>query len=100
MANKGDWVRIHSVILKPDERAPQVPDDTGKVPLEMWVKGELLGDAEIGETVHIRSAANREVSGTLLSGGLDYNHSFGNFVPELQQIGPMLRQKLKEARNA
>lgn len=100
MANKGDWVRIHSVILKPDERAPQVPEDTSKVPLEMWVKGRLLQEAEIGETVRIRTAAGREVSGTLLSGGLDYNHSFGNFVPELHQIGPMLRQKLKEVPNA
>ena len=48
MAHKGDWVRVHSVVLTKELRAPQVPDDTGKVPLEMWVKGRLTCDAEIG----------------------------------------------------
>ncbi len=38
-AKKGDWVQIHQIVLKPEERAPQVPEDTKKVPLEFWVKG-------------------------------------------------------------
>ena len=100
MTNRGDWVRIHSIILQPGERAPQVPEDTALVPLEMWVKGELLQDAQIGDTVRIRTAAGREVTGSLLMGGLDYSHSFGNFVPQLHQIGPMLKQKLKEGQDA
>jgi len=100
MAKKGDWVRIHSIILKPGERAPQVPEDTAIVPLEMWVKGEILQDADIGDIVCVRTPAGREISGTLLAGGLDYNHSFGDFVPELHQIGPMLRRMLKEGQNA
>ena len=41
MAKKGDWVLIHKIVLSPEERAPQVPDDTKKVPLEMWIKGYL-----------------------------------------------------------
>ena len=37
MAKKGDWVLTHTIVLTPAERAPQVPEDTHKVPLEMWV---------------------------------------------------------------
>ena len=48
MAKKGDWVLTHNIILTPQQRAPQVPEDTHGVPLEMWVKGHLTADAEIG----------------------------------------------------
>ena len=37
MAKKGDWVLTHNIILTPQQRAPQVPEDTHGVPLEMWV---------------------------------------------------------------
>ncbi|MGO1713197.1 MAG: 2-amino-4-oxopentanoate thiolase subunit OrtA, partial [Senegalia sp. (in: firmicutes)] len=48
MAKKGEWVRIYNVVLEANERAQQVPDDTKKVPLEMWDKGFLLEkEAEI-----------------------------------------------------
>ena len=36
MAKKGDWVRIHSVVLKADERTAKIPEDTQKCDLEMW----------------------------------------------------------------
>ena len=39
MAKKGDWVRIHRVVLPAEGRNPNLPADTAKVPLEMWVKG-------------------------------------------------------------
>lgn len=100
MPKNGDWVRIHSIILKPNERAPQVPEDTALVPLEMRVKGELLQDAQIGDTVRVRTAAGREITGKLQEGGLDYTHSFGDFIPQLHQIAPMLRRKLQEDHNA
>jgi sulfur transfer protein SufE len=37
-AKKGDWVQVYRVVLEAGERAPQVPEDTAKVPLEMKVK--------------------------------------------------------------
>ena len=37
MAKKGDWVRIHRVVLPAEGRNPNLPADTAKVPLEMWV---------------------------------------------------------------
>ncbi|NYB75393.1 2-amino-4-ketopentanoate thiolase, partial [Sedimentibacter hydroxybenzoicus DSM 7310] len=44
MIKKGEWVLIHRNVLEPSERAPQVPDDTKQVPLEMWIKGYLQED--------------------------------------------------------
>ena len=32
MAKKGDWVLTHNIILTPQQRAPQVPEDTHGVP--------------------------------------------------------------------
>ena len=53
MAKKGDWVRIHSVVLKADERTAKIPEDTQKCDLEMWTKGTLQEDAEIGDIVKL-----------------------------------------------
>lgn len=85
MARKGDWVRLISVILAPGERAPQVPEDTAKTSLTQWVKGWLLADAEVGSPARVRTRTGREVEGTLLEAFPLYDHSFGEFIPELQQ---------------
>ena len=87
MANKGDWVRIHSVILQPGERAAAVPEDTKRVPLEQWTKGYLQADAALGEEASVVTRTGRLVSGTLVDDAPHYTHSFGDFVPELQQAG-------------
>ena len=63
MAKKGDWVRIHSVVLTPDERSNAVPEDTKCVPLELWAKGYLLADTVLGEEVTRDHAHGRIVSG-------------------------------------
>ena len=46
-AKAGDFVRIHNIVLKVGERADNLPEDTKKVPLEMWDKGFLEKEAEI-----------------------------------------------------
>ena len=38
-AKKGDWVRIHNIVLEVGERAPNIPEDTQEIPLELWDKG-------------------------------------------------------------
>ncbi|MCL1809896.1 MAG: 2-amino-4-oxopentanoate thiolase subunit OrtA [Clostridiales bacterium] len=91
MVKKGEWVRIHKIILKPEERAPQVPDDTKKVPLEMWVKGHLDADAEIGSEVSITTVTGRKETGTLTEVNPYYDHSFGKFVPEFLAIDKQVR---------
>ena len=95
MIDKNSWVRIHKVILTPEERAPQVPDDTKKVPLEMWTKGFLLEDAKIGDEVTVETVTGRRETGKLIEVNPAYNHSFGNFIPELLQIDKQVRQLLE-----
>ena len=92
MAKKGDWLLIHKIILNPDQRSPQVPDDTKKVPLEMWIKGYLNEDeANIGDVVTITTITKRKEQGTLLEVNPYYTHSFGKFIPELLKISEQVR---------
>ena len=94
-AVKGEWVNIHRIIFTSDERAPQVPEDTKKVPLEMWVKGFLVdNEASIGDTVNIKTITGREETGKLVDINPTYRHSFGEFVPELLQVGIKIKEIL------
>ncbi len=95
-AIKGQWVKIHSIVLTSNERAPQVPDDTKKVPLELWVKGYILSDAEIGDFVEVKTMTGRVVEGNLIEINPSYKHSFGDNIPELLEIGPRIRKILFE----
>ncbi len=92
MAKKGDWVRIHSIVLKADERTAKIPADTQKCDLEMWTKGFLTEDAEIGDEVKVITASNREEKGKLIEVDPYYTHSYGKFVPEIVQIDKQLRE--------
>lgn len=91
MAKKGDWVLTHRIVLTPEQRAPQVPEDTHSVPLEMWVKGHLVSDAEIGDTVKVITRTGRLVEGKLIEVNPRYTHDYGEFVPELLEIGDTVR---------
>ncbi|QXM05951.1 2-amino-4-oxopentanoate thiolase subunit OrtA [Crassaminicella indica] len=91
---KGEWVRIHNIVLDAKERAPQVPEDTKKVPLEAWVKGFLQHDAQIGDEVEVKTMTGRIEKGKLIEVNSTYHHNYGNFVPELLQIGISLRDIL------
>lgn len=92
IVRKGQWVEIYGVILSPDERAPQIPDDTKKVPLEMRVKGFLEKDAEIGDEVLIATAADRNVTGKLVAVNPAYTHGFGEPIGELMTVGREVRR--------
>ena len=93
-AKKGDWVQIHQIVLNPEERAPQVPDDTKQVPLELWVKGYALGDANPGEQIEIETTTGRIVKGELVAVNPKYDHSFGEFVPELLKVDRQVKEIL------
>jgi len=90
----GTWVEIHRIVLRPGERAPQVPDDTRAVPLEMKVRGFLAQDAAPGEEVEIVTAAGRRLRGTLSQVRPAYEHGFGAPIPELSTIAAELRSIL------
>ena len=94
MAKKNDWVRIHRVVLPAEGRNPNLPEDTAKVPLEMWTKGFVQSDAKIGDEVEVITATGRVEHGTLVEENPHYTHSYGEFVPELIQIDAQLREIL------
>lgn len=94
MVKKGSWVSVQCTVLDVGQRAPQVPDDTKKVPLIMWTKGYLTADAAIGDTVEIITRVGRKQTGTLIEVNPTFNHGFGNFIPELNKIGEQLRSLL------
>ncbi|MFO7731671.1 MAG: 2-amino-4-oxopentanoate thiolase subunit OrtA [Spirochaetia bacterium] len=96
-ASKGDWVRIHRILMKAGQRASQVPEDTANVPLEMWDKGFLLNEkADLGDEVLIKTIIGREVLGTLIEINPAYAHSFGNCIPEILQIDRDLKALMQE----
>lgn len=91
---KGDWVNTHTIVLTPAERAPQVPEDTKKVPLELWVKGFAQTDGNIGDVVKVTTVTGRVAEGEVVTVNPTYTHSYGDYVPELHKIGFQLREIL------
>ena len=92
---KGSWVEIQQIVLPAAERAPQVPDDTRRVPLEMRVKGYLLAPAAAGEEAEIVTAAGRRLRGVIRDVNPAYSHGFGVPIAELCGIGRELRALLR-----
>jgi len=87
MIKSGTWVEIERVLLKPEQRAANLPEDTAKTPYLLRLSGFLLEDAELGQEVRVRSLIGHEHEGTLRLVNPSYSHSFGSTVPELLAIG-------------
>lgn len=94
MISKNTWVQIHRIALKPEDRSVSLPSDTKNVPLEVWVKGFLVNDCEMGDEAEIITRTGRHEKGTLICVNPTYSHSFGDYVPELAVIGDTLREIL------
>jgi len=84
--NKGTFVRIRRTLLQPSERAENLPEDTKKVPLKMWVKGRLLEESELFEYAHIQTVTGRTEYGRVKEVEPPYKHGFGDYVEEILQI--------------
>jgi hypothetical protein len=95
LIEKGSWVEIHDIVLEAGERAPQVPEDTRRVPLEMRVKGFLSAPTAIGEDADIETLSGRHLRGKLTAVNPAYTHSFGAPLPELTSIGCEVRALLR-----
>ena len=85
--NKGTWVEIEQIVLRPEERAPSLPEDTREVPYVLHVSGFLLEEALPGQEARIKTVIGRELKGKILVVNPSYTHSFGETVPELLTIG-------------
>lgn len=100
MVKKGEWVQIHQIVLKAEERTARIPEDTKACPVELWVKGFLQNDAKLGESALIKTLTGRMVTGELVIVNPGYNYGFGEeFVPEVLKIGVQLRGMLKDGEN-
>ena len=82
---QGEWVEVHYVVLTPEERSPDVPEDTKKVPLECWVKGWALSSGTVGNPLK-SGPRQTAVKGTLTRVNPGYTHSFGPSVPGSCQL--------------
>ena len=85
------------MLLEPGERAPSLPADTARTPLEARVHGFLERDVNVGEAAAVTTLLGRRVEGTLLRLQPAPGHSFGRPVPELLAIGNELRARLRGA---
>lgn len=97
-AGKGELVEIQIVVLEAGQRSPNVPADTASVPYLARVKGFLLKDARVGETVTIMTIIERRLTGKLIAVNPPYGHDFGRPVQELLPIGTELRGLLEGGR--
>lgn len=97
-ARAGDWVEIKNIVMQPEERATNIPEETRRVPLELRLKGFLLADATIGDKVEIETIIGRRVRGELIQVNPEFQHDFGRPVPELLTIGRELRQRLERGK--
>ena len=91
----GRWVEIHCIVLSVGQRSAQIPAETGRVPLEMRVKGYLVAPACVGDDAEIVTRAGRRLSGILAAVNPAYLHSFGPPLPELSSIGDEVRAVLR-----
>ena len=91
MIKKGSWVNVRSTILEPSERAKGIPQDTSEVPLIMWVKGSLQEDAELNSLVTVRTRMGRLEKGILEEVNPSTSVDYGDFVPEILEIGEKAR---------
>src|SRR5690242_17061328 len=100
MVRKGEWVQIHQIVLEAKERTAKIPEDTKSWPVELWVKGFIEMDANIGDVVEIRTLTGRRARGELVEVNPGYDYGFGEeFVPEVLKIGQELRRILREGEN-
>ena len=94
-ARPGDWVEITRILLAPAERADALPEQTARVPLVMRVRGFLRSaPAAPGDEVEIETVTGRKVRGTVCRIEPSWDHGFGDFVPELLEIGRRYRDIL------
>ena len=94
------WVEIQAILFPPGQRAPQVPEDTAAVPLELRAKGFLLHPARPGDEVEILTMAGRKLRGTLARVNPPYEHGFGPPIAELTTIASELRRLLNRGETA
>ena len=94
MIEKGTYVRIRRTVLTPEQRSPNLPEDTKKVPLKMWIKGYLQEEADLFDIVTIKTTTGRLETGRLKEANPPYKHSYGDFVKEVMTLREIINHDM------
>ena len=92
MIKKGTWVEIEEIVLTPEDRAKNIPEETRITPLKCWIRGNCIRDCELGETVEIETNVGRIVKGILVDVEPGYYHTYGKYVSEIGNVGKQARK--------
>lgn len=96
MIKKNSYVQIYQVVLSNKERADHLPLDTKEVPFEIRMKGRLLHDANLGESVKIETPTKRIEQGILIAVNPYYMHSFGHHVEILRSVRDVILKETED----
>lgn len=95
MIKKGTWVEIEEIVLIPEERSKNIPEETKKTPFKCWIRGNCLNDCKLGDEVDVETNVGRIARGKVVDVEPGYYHSFGKYVSELGDIGKQARDMIK-----
>ncbi|AWI06304.1 2-amino-4-oxopentanoate thiolase subunit OrtA [Clostridium drakei] len=95
MIKKGTWVEVEEIVLIPEERAKNIPEETKKTPLKCWIRGNCLNDCKLGDEVNVETNVGRIARGKVVDVEPGYYHSFGRYISELGYIGKQARDMIK-----
>jgi len=94
MIKKGTWVEIEEIVLTPEDRAKNIPEETRITPLKCWIRGNCTTDCELGENIEIETNVGRIVKGILVDVEPGYYHTYGKYVSEIGNVGKQARKIL------
>ena len=92
MIKKGTWVEIEEIVLLPEDRAVNIPDETKKTPIKSWVRGNCLSDCELENDVQVETNIGRIAKGKVVDIEPGYYHTYGKYVEEISKIGKQARE--------
>lgn len=96
MIKKGTWVEIEEIVLTPEDRAKNIPEETRVTPLKCWIRGNCLKDCDLGDEVEVETNIGRIVKGKVVEVEPGYYHTFGKYVSEMGNVGKQARQIIGE----
>lgn len=96
MIKKGTWVEVEEIVLTPQDRATNIPDETKKTPLKCWIRGKCLSDSELGNEVQVETNVGRIARGTIVDIEPGYYHTYGKYVEEISNIGKQAREMISQ----
>ncbi len=99
MVSKGTYVEIKKIVLKASERSSHIPKDTKDKDFVMKIKGYLLSDAQLKDTVEILTETKRIVKGILIDVNPTYTHSFGNHLDETKKMKDIILSEMEDTLN-